>query len=294
LLRWRLLLGALLIGAFIGLLWLDYHASPPAAWLFLLVLVFGLAAAQEVISLLATAGYRPLGGVIYAGTMLVIASNAIPLFVLSVPDSQPLERLAWPLMAFTIFGVLASLTGEMIRYRRPGGVLVNVALATFAVAYVGLLFSFALQLRVLGGPRAGMVALAALVIVVKLGDTGAYTVGRLFGRLKMAPLISPGKTMEGAAGALLFSSLGAWFAFTILPRWMDCEIGQRGWSWLLFGILVGVAGVAGDLAESLFKRDVGSKDSSTWMPGFGGVLDIVDSLLFAAPVAYLCWWLGTV
>ncbi len=293
-LRWRLLLGALLIGALIGLLWLDYHASPPAMALFVLVLVFGLAAAQEVVSLLATGGYRPHPGAIYAGTLLVIASNAIPLFLLSVPDDRPLERLAWPLLAFTIFGVLGPLVVEMIRYRQPGGVMVNVALATFGIAYVGLLFSFSLHLRVLGGPRAGMVALAALVIVVKMGDTGAYTVGRLIGRHKMAPLISPGKTMEGAGGAVLFSCLGAWFAFTWLPVWMDADIAQRSWSWLLFGLLVGLAGLAGDLAESLFKRDVGSKDSSSWLPGFGGVLDIVDSLLFAAPVAFLCWWLGMV
>jgi phosphatidate cytidylyltransferase len=292
LLRWRLLLGALLIGALIGLLWIDYHASPPAMALFVLVLVFGLAAAQEVISLLATAGHRPHAGVIYAGTLLVIASNAIPLFLLSVPDDRPLERLAWPLLAFTIFGVLGPLVVEMIRYRQPGGVMVKAALATFAIAYVGLLMSFALHLRVLGGSRAGMVALAALVIVVKMGDTGAYTVGRLIGRHKMAPLISPGKTMEGAGGAVLFSCLGAWFAFTWLPVWMDADIAERSGSWLLFGLLVGLAGLAGDLAESLFKRDLGSKDSSSWLPGFGGVLDIVDSLLFAAPVAYLCWWLG--
>jgi phosphatidate cytidylyltransferase len=294
LLRWRILLGALLIAALIGLLWLDFHASPPAPWLFLLALGFGLAAAQEVVSLLAAAGYRPLAGVIYGGTALVISSNAIPLFWFPVSDSHPLERLGWPLLAFTIFAVLAALVGEMRRYRQPGGVIVNVALAIFAVAYVGLLLSFALQLRVLGGPNPGMVALAALVIVVKLGDTGAYTVGRLFGRHKMAPLISPGKTMEGAAGALLFSCLGAWFSFTYLPLWMHCNIAQSAWSWLLFGLLVGGAGLAGDLAESLLKRDLGSKDSSSWLPGFGGVLDIVDSILFAAPVAYLCWLLGRV
>ena len=63
----------------------------------------------------------------------------------------------------------------------------------------------------------------------------------------------------------------------------------RAWGWLPFGLLMGLAGMVGDLAESLLKRDVGVKDSSRWMPGFGGVLDIVDSLLFTAPVAWLCW-----
>jgi phosphatidate cytidylyltransferase len=60
-------------------------------------------------------------------------------------------------------------------------------------------------------------------------------------------------------------------------------------NWLFYGVLLGIAGIFGDLAESLIKRDVGRKDSSTWMPGFGGVLDLLDSLLFAAPVAWLCW-----
>jgi len=66
------------------------------------------------------------------------------------------------------------------------------------------------------------------------------------------------------------------------------------WRWLIFGIVVGGTGIAGDLAESLLKRDLGRKDSSRWMPGFGGVLDLLDSLLFAAPVAYVCWALGLV
>lgn len=292
-LRWRILLGILLIAALIGLFWLDYHASSPGAWLFLLVLAAGLAAAHEVVTLLAAAGYRPLASVIYGGTLLVIGSNAIPLFYLAVTESHPIARLGWPLLAFTAC-VLAALVGEMVRYRQPGGVIVNVALATFAVAYVGVLLSFAVQLRVLGGPQQGMIAVAAMLIVVKLGDTGAYAVGRLLGRHKMAPRISPGKTMEGAAGALLFSCLGAQLAFTYLPQWMHANVDQHRWSWLAFGLLVGGAGLAGDLAESLFKRDVGSKDSSTWLPGFGGVLDLLDSILFAAPVAYLCWLLGMV
>jgi phosphatidate cytidylyltransferase len=66
------------------------------------------------------------------------------------------------------------------------------------------------------------------------------------------------------------------------------------WGWLAYGLIVGVAGMLGDLAESLIKRDLGRKDSSDWMPGFGGVLDVLDSILFAAPVAYLCWALGLV
>jgi phosphatidate cytidylyltransferase len=292
LLRWRILLGALLIAALVGLLWLDFHARAPGTWLFLLVLALALAAAHEVIALMASAGHRPQADVIYGGTLLVVASNSIPLFWLAVPDDRPLERLGWPLLSFTV-SALAALLGEMRRYARPGGTTVNVALAIFAIFYGGVLPSFVLQLRVLDGADQGMVALAALVIVVKLGDTGAYAVGRLVGRHKMSPLISPGKTIEGAVGAVAFACLGAWLAFEQLPARVGCEIAQRPWSWLVFGVVVGGAGLLGDLAESLLKRDLGAKDSSTWLPGFGGVLDLLDSILFAAPVAYLCWLLGS-
>jgi phosphatidate cytidylyltransferase len=77
----------------------------------------------------------------------------------------------------------------------------------------------------------------------------------------------------------------------IIPGWIAPEW-VAGYRWLLFGILVGVAGMIGDLAESLIKRDVGRKDSSRWFPGFGGVLDVIDSILLAGPVAYLCWIVG--
>ena len=292
-LRWRILLGASLIVVLIGLLWLDAVTTPPGKWLFFVALAIGLAAAQEVVALFEAAGYRPLKSVVYGGTLLVICSNAIPLFWQPVPDDRPLERLAWPLLAFTA-SLLAALVGEMSRYRQPGGVMVNVALAAFSVAYVGVLLSFALQLRVLGGAATGMTALVALLVVVKLGDIGAYTVGRLIGRHKMAPFISPGKTLEGAAGAVGFACVGAWLSLVFVPIWMGRGVTQSALGWVVFGVVVGLAGILGDLAESLFKRDMGSKDSSSWLPGFGGILDLLDSILFAAPVAYLCWLLGMV
>jgi phosphatidate cytidylyltransferase len=107
----------------------------------------------------------------------------------------------------------------------------------------------------------------------------------------MAPLISPGKTIEGAVGALATACLAAWIMIChVLP------LSKPGpwWGWIAFGLLVGAAGILGDLAESLLKRDAGRKDSSTWLPGFGGVLDIIDSLLLSAPVAWFCWASGLV
>jgi len=286
-LRWRLLLGAVLIAALVGLVRLDFLSSQPGTWLFPLALVLSVLASQEVVSLLAAGGYNPLRWVIYGGSLLVVASNGIPLFLGAEGDGPPLARLGWPLLAYTLVLLLA-FVGEMRRYRRPGGVIANVALAVFGVAYVGLLLSFTVQLRLLGGSADGMLGLLALIIVVKLGDTGAYTVGRLIGRHKMSPYISPGKTLEGAAGAIVFACLGAWLAYTFVGAWLGASPSPHGWDWLVFGLVVGLAGLLGDLAESLLKRDMGRKDSSTWLPGFGGVLDLLDSILFAAPVAYLC------
>jgi len=160
------------------------------------------------------------------------------------------------------------------------------------LVYVSMMLCHAVQMRLMWGVG----ALAAWVIVVKMGDTGAYCVGRLIGRHKLAPALSPGKTIEGAVGSLAFSCLGAWMAFQWLvpldvPPWIEPG---PWWGWIAFGLLVGAAGMVGDLAESLIKREAGAKDSSTWLPGFGGVLDILDSLLLSAPVAWFCWASGLV
>jgi phosphatidate cytidylyltransferase len=135
-----------------------------------------------------------------------------------------------------------------------------------------------------------------MLLVVKMGDIGAYAVGRLIGRHKMSPRISPGKTIEGGVGAMVFSCGTAWVAGVWIVPAMTSSPTPAGsvWRWLAYGLLVGAAGMVGDLAESLLKRDVGRKDSSTWLPGFGGVLDIVVSVLLAASVAWICWLLGLV
>jgi phosphatidate cytidylyltransferase len=95
---------------------------------------------------------------------------------------------------------------------------------------------------------------------------------------------------------VFFAALAAWLVLTLWverkPSSGDASL--NGASWIVYGLLVGIVGLLGDLAESLLKRDLGRKDSSSWMPGFGGVLDILDSILFAAPVAYLLWVAGVV
>jgi phosphatidate cytidylyltransferase len=297
-LRWRLILGALLIAALVGLCWLDYRASVPGVWPLPLAVVLAAMGTKEVLDLAALAQLRPLRATVYCGSLLTTVGGwlfivlAMMLYGSAIhPDELVLVVPPGVLLGLSL-GVLLVFLGEMSRYQKPGGNMANMAAGIFAVVYIGLMLAFAVQLRL----SYGIGALVAWVIVVKMGDTGAYSVGRLIGRHKMAPLISPGKTIEGAFGGLAFSCFGSWLAFEYLVPLTTRNHSPTGpwWGWIIFGLLVGAAGMVGDLAESLLKRDVGVKDSSAWLPGFGGVLDIIDSLLLSAPVAWFCWASGLV
>ena len=202
--------------------------------------------------------------------------------------------IGWPLAGLVVV-ILIVFVVEMWRYEQPGQSIQNLSAAILCLIYVGLLLTFVVQLAI-GIRGDGLLQLLSLIIVVKMGDTGAYTIGRMIGRHKMTPILSPAKTWEGFGGAMLFAVLGSWATF----HWLAPHIGagslsvMEAWRWIAFGLIVGIAGLLGDLAESLLKRDAGQKNSSTWMPGLGGVLDVLDSILFAAPVAYLCWAGGLV
>lgn len=193
------------------------------------------------------------------------------------------------LVGFVVFSILAFFIAA-VSYRGPGTSTVTIAGHVFCFFYIGVLGSFLVQLRWLPeGPAFGSLALFLTVFTAKVCDIGAYTTGRLFGKHKMAPILSPGKTWEGSIGGLIAASLLA----VATVRLTRMELGVRLLSTaatFLFGFLVGAAAMAGDLMESLIKRDCQTKDASSAIPGFGGLLDIVDSVLFAAPVAYAFLW----
>jgi phosphatidate cytidylyltransferase len=236
---------------------------------------------------------------VYTGALLVVLASCGPLLWPLTGNTYPqpcsLGRLGWPLLAMAASVALAFL-GEMRRYTHPGKSVTAVALAVFAVAYGGLLLSFLIHLRLFHNHAWGMVALISTLLIVKMSDIGAYFSGRLLGRHKMAPVLSPGKTVEGAAGGLVLGGVAAWFSYAGIAPWLVGPEAARGpwWGWLAYGVIVTLAGMIGDLAESLMKRDAQRKDSSSWLPGLGGVLDILDSLLFAAPPAFICWAIGLV
>ncbi|MEU4469798.1 phosphatidate cytidylyltransferase [Micromonospora sp. NPDC023888] len=177
-------------------------------------------------------------------------------------------------------GLLVTVLGTMI-WRLgdgPAGFQRDVTAATLIAVYVPFLAGFAALLA--AAPDDGWMRILATLIAVVLSDTGGYAAGVSFGRHPMAPSISPKKSWEGFAGSVTAAALGSalllWLMFDLAPWWGA-----------LFGVAVSCAAVLGDLAESMIKRDLGVKDMSNLLPGHGGLMDRLDSILFAVPTAYL-------
>ena len=155
----------------------------------------------------------------------------------------------------------------------------GLATTLFGLAYIAALFSYLFYIRT-SSPQHGAWLVLFLILVTKMGDVGAYAIGNWMGRLPLIARISPRKTVEGFLGAVLVSGVTAMLARSMLGRPM------APWLALLLGLFLGVCGQLGDLAESLLKRDCQVKDTGTLIPGLGGVLDLIDSLLFTAPLFY--------
>jgi phosphatidate cytidylyltransferase len=280
-LRTRLWMGAVLIALTVGVMVLDNRLGPVYPFLLVLLLVLALVACFELLHL-APAGRRPPGWLCYAAVAALILANW-PAHLEGTRDGDPWH---WVLAVFTAV-VLAAFLAVMATFREAGESVTRIALTVCVAAYLGLLPSFLAQLR--WPPDAGRrgeaatVSLALAIFVPKCCDIGAYFTGRFLGRHKMAPVLSPKKTWEGAAGGLVAAVAAAVGINRLGPA-----LGGGLWAEIGFGLTVGAAGMLGDLAESLIKRDFQHKDASQVVPGFGGVLDVVDSIVFAAPVSY-CW-----
>jgi len=291
-LRWRLILGTVFIATLVGLFLLDVWAAaettlPPGLVLLPLALTIAGAATREYAAMVRTREPDFDGGWLSVGNWLIVAS---PWLGACVGGSEAEGR--WQLAAF-VAAVLLTFLREIVHYDKDTSrrVTERLALSVLGLTYVGLLMSFVVRLRLVTG---GILPLVMMLIVVKFADIGAYCAGRSWGRRKLAPKLSPGKTWEGLAGGFVFAILGAIIVFTIAinPLVSENPGHVSPWPYLIFAVVVSAAGVVGDLAESLLKRDYGVKDSSSWMPGFGGVLDLIDSPLFAAPVAWAFWKFG--
>ncbi|MCP4608116.1 MAG: phosphatidate cytidylyltransferase [Planctomycetes bacterium] len=181
------------------------------------------------------------------------------------------------LSAFVLFALLL----YQYLFHSISDVLANCGVSYFSILYLGLLSSFCISMRI----EFGTWPLLMFIFVVKSADIGAYTIGSICGKHKFSPKISPGKTWEGMGGAVAFAIIAA-IGFAVI-----CDI-MSWWFAIIFGLCLAFIGQIGDLVESMIKRDAEQKDSANKVPGFGGILDIIDSPLVAAPFGCLLFMLG--
>src|SRR6266571_1816469 len=184
--------------------------------------------------------------------------------------------------SFLILFVLGLCLRQFFSRSNTAGLLA-ISTTLFGLMYVPWLLNFIQKINFF--PKAnGTYYVLYFILVTKFSDTGAYVVGSLIGRHKMIPRISPGKSWEGFAGAVAVSTL----ASVLFAHLAGEKLSGMNWKHaIILGILLSAAAVIGDLIESLFKREAGVKDSGRYFPGIGGILDLLDSLLFNAPLMYL-------
>lgn len=283
-LKYRLIFGFLMSAGMVGLILLDGRLdgsisrelpNKPVQAIFFTLLVSLLAIPTQIEMgqlIRQTGAYAFLGVTIPASILL-----ATSFFWIQILDNYQLAALY--LLMVPAFSFLALFLAQAVKFGTEGTIR-NVAASFFAVIYIGFLCTFILGIRILWGPW----VLLFFIFTVKASDIGAYTLGKLFGRHKMTPRISPGKSWEGLGGAVLFGavvSIGI-SSFCGIMSLLPAAV---------FGAVFGVLGQMGDLAESMLKRDAAVKDSSSSVPGFGGLLDVIDSPLATAPAAFAAFWL---
>ncbi|HUR32811.1 MAG TPA: phosphatidate cytidylyltransferase [Vicinamibacterales bacterium] len=269
--------------------WRTYRGWLVMVPLVLAVVVAGRAATIIGIALLALAGFKEFAratglyrdwwmtGAVYVGILALAASALV--------EDPWLHRPGWYglFMALPVFTISLILAVPIVRNRAKGQ-LQSLALAILGFIYVGWMFS---HIGFLANSPHAYGYLLFLILAVEGSDVAAFTTGKLFGRRKLREAISPNKTWGGAAGALTVSMLLPWALRFSIPHFGPLQL-------VLTGLIVGVGGQLGDLTMSAIKRDLGVKDMGGAIPGHGGVLDRIDSLIFAGPLFFhmVRWYYG--
>ncbi len=246
-------------------LWLTLKRGPAWAFYALAILVM-MRAVWECYRLLEACGSRPFK---LLGLTLSVAVT------LSFAAEDPGLLPCLPLM----LGTILAITGAMGTRGDPAAMLDTSMSTLFPVLFVGLAFGYAVGLRAFPGEDGTDLPLLLLVCVM-FSDTAAFYLGRWLGKRRLSPLLSPKKSWEGALAGLAASTAGGLLAHFWFQQRLPLAHAA------ILGVLLGLAGILGDLAESMLKRAAGMKDSSHLLPGHGGLLDRADSLLFAAPLLY--------
>ena len=252
-------------------------------YVFLLIMVFlavtGLAEFYDLAAkreLVCFKGWGILGGVLLmVGTFLNLTGK--------IGTSGSPARVNDFETSFLILFVLGLCLCQFFSKNNTAGILA-ISTTLFGLMYVPWLLNFIQKINFFPKGVEGQYYLLYFILITKISDSGAYAVGSLIGKHKMIPRISPGKTWEGFGGAILTSVLASVLFAKLAGNHL---LGMTLTHALILGVVLGVAAVVGDLIESLFKREAGVKDSGKYFPGIGGILDLLDSLLFNAPIMYL-------
>lgn len=252
----------------------------------IIVLVLTLITTHELIVLARGRGYRPFGKTAALFVLVVVAGPFVT-YNLQLGRHDDTWGLFWMSCAVAITFVV-----QVGRYKTDNA-MENLATTLFIIFYAGGLASFMTRLRMEIGGSGGAYLLLFSMFVVKMTDVGAYFVGRALGRHRMIEWLSPKKTWEGFAGGMATAVLcalliGLWLRSAGIAR-LDERLVSPPVALAFLGALLGIFSVAGDLCASLLKRDAHVKDSGQALPGLGGVLDVFDSPLLAAPIAWLFW-----
>jgi phosphatidate cytidylyltransferase len=310
-LKYRLVFGPLMIAGLIGMLILDHRIDQidiegsfvqslflgrkylPAGLLMLcLFLVLVMVGVRELQRMFQAKGIAIDALVLRLSGLLGCTLIYLIPYTL---DSQ----LTLAIYATVIAGLFVLTVVRYAWQRRTDGALVAVSVTMFTFIYLGLLPGFYLAIR----RWHSAAVIAGVILIIKACDIGAYFTGRAIGRHKLIPWLSPGKTWEGLIVGVLFSGLVAvvvvQLGHEVTGRWVPDEQGRHFvshayplWYAACAGLLFGLVGQVGDLIASLFKRDAGIKDSGRAIPGFGGLIDVIDSPILAAPLAYWLLELG--
>jgi len=280
----RIIFGAIMIAVIAGVLLLDWSAASFARASSLDRRSVWSQPLGALVLLLTVAGFLELSRLARAeGTGLLVPSGLIGSAVIATFPVTGLVFSGISIKAphlLALLGLTAMLMFlDQMRRRQTQGAMRRIGLTALAVVYLGVGGAIVLTIRL----GYGVSALVLFLAAVKFTDIGAYFTGSFFGRHKLIPWLSPGKSWEGLAGGVATSVV---VSVIIVLVWPDLRV-IGAWRAALFGAIIALAGQFADLCESLLKRSAGLKDSGSLVPDFGGVLDIIDSPLLAAPVALL-------
>lgn len=248
-----------------------------------------LPSVHELVLLARARGYRPFGWTAQLFSIILVAGPYVS-YNWRTLTGVPYDE-SWGLL-WMAFALGFTFMLQAIRHRTANA-MENLATTVFIIYYVGGLAGFCTKLRMEVGGSTGVLLLVFSIFLIKMTDTGAYFAGTLLGRHPAVPWLSPKKTWEGYLGGFIVTLLcavgvGHWLRFAGWLALRDAPVPFTV-AMLLVGVALAIFSAAGDLCASLLKRDAAVKDSGAALPGLGGVLDVMDSVLLGAPVAWLFW-----